>query len=327
MFSMKKILLLPRFLDRKVLDFLTVFDVNSVDRLFLLGDREKKIYDKVFITSNYYIDEILNSQAYFLPLDERDYALYDSMVASKKFVNLTLIGPRNYQNLISKNYLYNIKSKTLPLAPPFCLNDSVDTQYIAKADTGSGSRDISKINYYSAKYIDKKSYCVQKFIESKFEPRGYSGFIDKKGKITSYTHQRILTRKSLGGVSLFAKQIACDEKLKLKCDNFLQMENYHGFFMFEYIVDTEGEYQIIELNSRLWGSFKLGVMRIQLNNDDLEIKLSKKRSIFIYVLAFKHNFVASLKHTIACLCNYRIVLSPSPRLIVHWYKVYANRAR
>ncbi len=156
------------------------------------------------------------------------------------------------QNLINipKEYDYDslIKDKSLP------------SKLIVKPKKGSGAVGI--------KYIDSKEellsldfdfndYIIQQRLDNEKEIEGAFFLFDRGELISFYGHKRIRTYPQRGGVSVYSK-CHINEELKKLGAELLQKLNWSGIAMVEFLYDQDsGEYKVIEVNPRAWGSLML----------------------------------------------------------------------
>ena len=132
---------------------------------------------------------------------------------------------------------------------------------IVKPYIGAGSVGIKHIDTATQlnilKKIDLSQYIIQDKIISQEKVSG-AFFLCKQGKVVSaYTHQRLRTFPSNGGVTVYSRSTENIEIISIGAD-FLKKLNWNGFAMIEFLFDqTTQEWKIIELNPRLWGSLLL----------------------------------------------------------------------
>lgn len=214
--------------------------------------------------------------------------------------------------------------RKFPVAPSeHGWQSSVDGYFVIKPRVGSGSRGV-KILKTSGDAVPK-GYMRQQYIEHPLEPFGISGFANDGKILALFGHRRVLTRRSFGGVSLIAKELDIGFS-RVTITNLILEMRWSGFFMVECLGD-ESEWKIIEFNTRLWGSFRLGMSRV-LNLPDLlfgdEVIVDEQQGNYTYVywLSF---FVRPLR-TIAFLKRLQIAdirhITWSPSLSIQFLKLY-----
>lgn len=323
---MKPILIISRFFNRKVLDFLSVLDLRNLERVYCIDNKEIWVSSKIIVVNDIKLIEKKKNKYFFLPVDEQDFTYYEEYLNKYSRLNIKLIGPIKYNNFISKSKFYDFAKNSLKLAPSYHEYDHADTKYVVKPNEGSGSRGIFQISRADIKKFSTKNYFIQKLIKSSQEPYGYCGFVNNKGKIISYSHKRLVTQKQFGGVSLISVKTTSPKKLVSECNKFLISNNYHGFFMFEYMIDELGNYFIIEFNPRIWGSFKIGVKDIKIDNyQELRLRLNKEKTMFLFINGLFKNFSSFFWVLIKNLFTHQLIISPSIKYISFWKGVYDRK--
>lgn len=135
---------------------------------------------------------------------------------------------------------------------------------IAKPKIGAGSIGIQRIyNENELKIFLNKNqnfnedYLIQELIGNGRDVEG-GFFLCDHGKVISfYSHKRIRTYPSSGGVTVFSK-IDRNHKIFLLGSKILGSLNWNGLAMVEFIFDPKDqEYKLIEINPRAWGSILL----------------------------------------------------------------------
>jgi protein-tyrosine-phosphatase/predicted ATP-grasp superfamily ATP-dependent carboligase len=74
-----------------------------------------------------------------------------------------------------------------------------------------------------------------------------------------FAHERIHEYPVTGGASTYRRSIAVPEALRVASVTLLEHLGWHGVAMVEFKVDDTGDYRLIEINPRLWGSLPLAV--------------------------------------------------------------------
>jgi len=132
---------------------------------------------------------------------------------------------------------------------------------IVKPYIGAGSVGIKHIETKEQLDIlnkmDLSNYLIQDKIISMEKVSG-AFFLCKQGKVIStYSHQRLRTFPSNGGVTVYSKSTENNEIISIG-SALLKKMNWNGFAMIEFLFDQKTkEWKIIELNPRLWGSILL----------------------------------------------------------------------
>lgn len=132
---------------------------------------------------------------------------------------------------------------------------------IAKLKIGAGSVGMKYIEepgqLDQLRELDDEEYLIQEKVESSNKIHG-GFYLCEDGDVKVYHgHERIRTFPEKGGVTVFSKA-SYSEELKNIGENLLKKLSWNGFAMVEYLYDdNSGEWKIIELNPRLWGSIML----------------------------------------------------------------------
>ena len=154
----------------------------------------------------------------------------------------------------------------LPVPASFSAGDLQELDHdfrpvIAKKRIGAGS--------VGMKYVDKPEdlsllddintddYLIQEKVESNRKIHGIF-CLAKEGELISWHgHERLRTFPEKGGVTVFSRTQYNKDLKKIAC-RVLRDMNWSGFAMIEFLHnDRTGEWKIIELNPRLWGSVML----------------------------------------------------------------------
>lgn len=132
---------------------------------------------------------------------------------------------------------------------------------ILKPISGEGSVGIKHIDVpedlAKLEGVNPENYVLQEKIISDRKVSG-AFFLCREGKVISrYTHQRLRTFPANGGVTVFSRADHNREILDIGA-KFLAALQWDGLAMIEFLYDpTAGQWKMIELNPRLWGSVLL----------------------------------------------------------------------
>ena len=152
---------------------------------------------------------------------------------------------------VPKEYSYEalLKMEKLPCA------------LIAKPKSGSGSVGIvfidTKKDLLACQNLDMTQYIIQQRLENPAAVEGGFFLFDRGEPAGYYGHKRIRTYPVKGGVTIYSR---CDMNLQLQTlgNELLHKLQWSGVAMVEFLYDSvSGEYKIIEVNPRLWGSLML----------------------------------------------------------------------
>jgi hypothetical protein len=140
---------------------------------------------------------------------------------------------------------------------------------IAKPKVGQGSvglKHIDKVNdLYLLNDLYLDNYLFQEKIHSNDKVTG-AFFLCKDGEVKkAFTHDRIRTFPPEGGVTVYSKSSYNQDLIDIGA-KVLKKLSWNGVAMIEFMKDTHsGEWKMIEINPRLWGS----VMLSAFNNSDM----------------------------------------------------------
>jgi predicted ATP-grasp superfamily ATP-dependent carboligase len=132
---------------------------------------------------------------------------------------------------------------------------------IVKPAIGAGSvgikRLLSSADNVVLNSFNESEYVVQEIIGNSNSVEG-AFFLCNKGEIVSYySHSRIRTYPTIGGVTVFSKS-SQNKILESLGGAILKKLQWSGYAMVEFLYDPiVKKYKIIEINPRIWGSFLL----------------------------------------------------------------------
>ena len=105
--------------------------------------------------------------------------------------------------------------------------------------------------------INAEDYLIQEKVESSRKIHGVFCLANQGEIVSWHGHERLRTFPEKGGVTVFSRT-QYDQELKEITSRLLSEMNWSGFAMVEFLQDDRtGEWKIIELNPRLWGSVML----------------------------------------------------------------------
>jgi len=115
---------------------------------------------------------------------------------------------------------------------------------------------------------------IQEYIYGK--GAGFYALYDNGKCKAFFMHERIHEFPITGGASTFAMSIY-DKELKMLGEKLLDKLKWHGVAMVEFKKDNEGNYKLMEINSKFWGSLELSyVAGINFPYLDYLVALGKK---------------------------------------------------
>lgn len=91
---------------------------------------------------------------------------------------------------------------------------------------------------------------------------GTGVFLLRSGNHThlAFGHRRLREKPPAGGVSTYRESVAVPDVLRVLCERLLAELDYSGAAMLEFKQDhSTGEYVLMEINARLWGSLQLAI--------------------------------------------------------------------
>lgn len=239
--------------------FLSLIYLKSVSPLTLSkfeSDLEKIVSD-------------VSKKFIYLPVEEDStLKFYDFIEKNPDHKILFKLPPRRAFNLVrdkSDFYKFCIDEK-FPVPQEYCYHKlikegSISKKLIIKPKIGSGSVGIKYIDSFEdlikCKNIDFSKYVIQERLKNGSKIEG-AFFLFDEGKLVSYYgHGRIRTFPPRGGVTVYSR-CSLNPTLKNLGEKLLERLNWSGFAMVEFLFDVDsGNYKIIEVNPRLWGSIML----------------------------------------------------------------------
>ncbi len=206
----------------------------------------------------------------YLPVSERPTRqLYRYLAENGRPDNLRYLLPRaEHFDMTSNKYAFQqfCEANGFPVPRSYAI-EGFDTEnfpfrpLILKPRSGEGSVGIKHIDTPAelAKIatVDPATYLLQEKIVSDQKVSG-AFFLCRDGEVIShYTHQRLRTFPENGGVTVFSRG-GHEQSLVESGAALLRELRWDGVAMIEFLYDaTDGQWKIIELNPRLWGSVLL----------------------------------------------------------------------
>ena len=84
-------------------------------------------------------------------------------------------------------------------------------------------------------------------------------FSTTAGKIWHFAHERVHEYPLTGGASSYRRSITPPAAMLHDAEKLLTALNWHGVAMVEFKMDAKGQYWLMEINPRLWGSLALSI--------------------------------------------------------------------
>ncbi len=132
---------------------------------------------------------------------------------------------------------------------------------VAKPRQGTGSAGLHFIespeDLAVLEHLDLDRYIVQEKIPQSHAVEGGFFLFNDGAPVGYYGHQRIRTYPVKGGVTVYSR-LSFNPEVEAAGTALLAGLRWHGLAMVEYLHDpSDGQYKLIEINPRLWGSILL----------------------------------------------------------------------
>jgi predicted ATP-grasp superfamily ATP-dependent carboligase len=230
-----------------------------------------EIFDEFVIDLKSISEKNKETDIVYIPVEEQTTFFFISFIKTFGDLNFKYLLPdKNSFNLLRDKFTLNkycldnnIKAPKLFDIAKISFLLETDFPIILKPKIGGGSKGIIRIFSKSGitseiiKIINQKEYVAQELIPNGRDVKGAFFLVNKGKVINSYTHERIRTSPSEGGVTVLSKISNNLEVLEAGA-NLLESVQWNGLVMLEYLYDKkENCYKIIEANPRLWGSILL----------------------------------------------------------------------
>jgi protein-tyrosine-phosphatase/predicted ATP-grasp superfamily ATP-dependent carboligase len=88
---------------------------------------------------------------------------------------------------------------------------------------------------------------------------GIELLFDQGKKVWHFAHERVHEYPLSGGASSYRRSIVPPAKMLLDAERLLTALKWHGVAMVEFKMDAKGQYWLMEINPRLWGSLALSI--------------------------------------------------------------------
>lgn len=274
-------------------------------------------YKEFEVDFNQLLVKFKNEKLIYLPLSEKTTKnVYKFLRKRRNISNLHFLLPEEvdfYKTGDKIKFQQYCEENSFPIPLSHNSDDLNDKKFrplIVKPRVGEGSVGIIHIDKKEQlgilKEMDLTNYVIQDKIISSNKVSG-AFFLCKDGDIvSSYSHQRIRTFPSKGGVTIYSRSTKNNKIIDIGA-KLLKSMNWNGFAMIEFLYDDlDNEWKIIELNPRLWGSILLSTfigndmlndyINICLNNP-IEEKIEQKKGYIRWIYPF--DFLKLLKNEIS----------------------------
>lgn len=220
---------------------------------------------------DYIAEKYKNEKIVFMPEEEETIALF--------YVYLRKKGERNFVFLLPEEHVFNTLRNKGELnaycakqglsAPAYYdvreLSGLTADKYpiLLKPCIGSGSE--GQIRLYKPehltddvmKVVNERPYLAQELIGYGHDVKGAFYLYDDCGMVNAYTHERIRTSPSTGGVTVFSR-LTHEQDVISEGKEILDKIGWKGLIMLEFLYDEKDDkYKVIEANPRVWGSIML----------------------------------------------------------------------
>jgi hypothetical protein len=261
-------IILTNPINRKTLELFSII-CKLGNPVFVYGEHQSSylsfLYRKKYISKKEDLTMFRHTtRIIILPIDEDcyfSYALPMQSLIAKKYPDIKV------EIYSASNETYDL-ARNKRLFQDFCQKESIPIAgsldkssqlFVCKPIYGNGSRGVKIVNYTEAMLLpNRETYLIQKFIDSNSQPFGISGAAHNGDVYFHYSHKRSITKPGFGGASLANEVIDCAQDIFIVMESVIGKLNWTGFFMIEYMRDTDGNIHIIEFNPRIWGSFSAG---------------------------------------------------------------------
>lgn len=203
----------------------------------------------------------------FLDISDTHEIKSKAVLPSKKSLEITLDKFETYL-LASK---YKLLSPQTSIVDKNNYNEAPTEFPVILKSTHSVKKFVNQLHEYSTKIIynkDEWNSIVEKWLpvtniiqqEYIFGKGIGIEILYKNGKmIWSFAHERIHENPLTGGASTYRKSIPMPKDLLVKIRSIFDELIWHGVAMVEFKQDIKGNYWLMEINPRLWGSVALSI--------------------------------------------------------------------
>ena len=263
-------------------------DINRLSFVYF-----KKVYKlrtsdyKIFENDLLLIKSQISSDIVYIPVSEKVTILFYEFISKNSNKGFRFVLPNYKKFQISRNKIEFQKfcvENSINVPNSYKLNFLIknnifDKSLIVKPNIGAGSVGIISVKnreeLLGLKSLEINKYLIQDKIKN---PQVYGVFLlSNNGKlIKSFSHKRIRTFPSSGGVSVYSASELNYEIINIS-KSIVQKLEWSGLAMIEFMYDDEtSSWKVIELNPRLWGSILLSPFsNVNLLKNYIEISLGK----------------------------------------------------
>jgi predicted ATP-grasp superfamily ATP-dependent carboligase len=106
-------------------------------------------------------------------------------------------------------------------------------------------------------YLAEQPFMVQEFIPG--QGAGVFALYNQGQAVAFFAHQRLREKPPEGGISVLSQSMAVTPELERLARSLLDDVGWHGVAMVEFRQTPTGEYYLMEVNTRFWGSLQLAI--------------------------------------------------------------------
>ncbi|MEK7499553.1 MAG: ATP-grasp domain-containing protein, partial [Patescibacteria group bacterium] len=106
-------------------------------------------------------------------------------------------------------------------------------------------------------YLKSQPFMLQEFVPG--SGAGIFALYNQGQAIAFFAHQRIREKPPEGGISVFSRSVVVPIELERSARALLDDVQWHGVAMVEFRQTPTGEYYLMEVNTRFWGSLQLAI--------------------------------------------------------------------
>jgi len=241
-----------RFIDKKIFAPSVITNSNEYSSFFFHFLQE---YKPSLIVPLY------NDSAFFLSQNKKK-------IEEKFGISCAIETEQQFLRACNKNTLMNIcYENNIPHPRTKAISSLTDLKDIAdyvgfpaliKPDISAGSKGILRVDSFEALskviagHIQIYGHCsLQEFVESPGFYFTTMAYRNQDGALSEFCTLKILRYFPIqGGTSCFAQSVTLPD-LNILCGKVLEILDWHGFADFDILVDTKGNYKIIEINPRI----------------------------------------------------------------------------
>ncbi|MFO1368200.1 MAG: ATP-grasp domain-containing protein [Marinagarivorans sp.] len=106
-------------------------------------------------------------------------------------------------------------------------------------------------------YLNQHSFMLQEFIPG--AGAGVFALYNQGQAVAFFAHKRLREKPPEGGISVLSASAAVTPQLEAYARKLLDAVHWHGVAMVEFRETPQGEFYLMEVNTRFWGSLQLAI--------------------------------------------------------------------